>query len=191
MLPPRPPAAAGRRPRAAKKQAWEYSSSDEEGEEEDGEEIPSYSGVSSGLLAERLETQAAQLCIGTGDCVAVVPGENDDDDAFWLLVAYGGAEQLEEPLAIGGMTYEPAEWVVRERWLERRRGAAATANEYVLGEPAAVHTHLVISSSVEVFHLSHGGGSQQQEASVYVLTVAEEERICAAARDATPDSLLV
>lgn len=107
--------------------------SEEEEEEEEGgdsydavlaatQQQPGISGVSSGgmaLLLERLDAHAAPLIIGTGDIVAVVPEENADRNAFWLLLADGGPEELAEGCTIGDVTYDAGDRIVRGHWLDR------------------------------------------------------------------------
>jgi hypothetical protein len=188
---PRPAAAAAAAAKAASKQlasqgrrtqhAWETDSEEEEGAAEAAAAAaaaaaqPAYSGVSSARLVGALNTQLETLSIGVGDFVAVVAGENDDDDVYWLLRAAGPPRQLAAPLEAGGLTFEAGEYVVEGVWLERLRGRHAGPQDYCIGEPCAAYTHLVICTDVEV---------HSREDGVYTVTMHEDGRICAARRDA-------
>jgi hypothetical protein len=153
-------------------QAWETDSEEEdEAAAQQAAPQPAFSGVSSARLVAALNTQLETLGISVGDFVAVVAGNHDDDDMCWLLRASGPPKQLAEPLAVGDLTFEAGEYVGEGTWLERVRDRNAFPHDYLMGEPCAAYTNLVICTDVEVHTLGEG---------VYTLSMHEDERICAA-----------
>ena len=100
------------------------SSSEDEGSDEPGARL---SSIDSGVLAERIETHAARHLLGTGDFVAVLAGENAEQDLFWPMRVDGpprpttASEAAEWHAAVSGgseATYEVGPLIVMGRWLE-------------------------------------------------------------------------
>ncbi|PSC67576.1 hypothetical protein C2E20_8791, partial [Micractinium conductrix] len=98
------------------------------------------------------ESRKLWLEVGVGDVAAVVAGESDDGDEYWLLQVTQPPHQLAAPLTVGGLQFEAGEFVVEGTWYERCRGRGAGPRDYVLGEAAAAYTHLVICTDVELHH---------------------------------------
>mgnify|MGYP001810911258 CR=1 FL=1 len=171
--------------RGVRHAAWE---TDSEEEEEDPPVHPSISNASSGRVMAALATQLEQLEVGVGDVAAVVAGESDDGDEYWLLQVTQPPRQLAAPLTVGGLQFEAGEFVVEGTWHERCRGRGAGPRDYVLGEAAAAYTHLVICTDVEL-HQSPTTASSSSSGSLYTVSLHEDERICAARR-ALPMHLL-
>ena len=135
-----------------------------------------------------LATQLEQLEVGVGDVAAVVAGENEDGDEYWLLRVTQPPRQLAAPLMVSGLQFEAGEFVVEGTWYERCRGKGAGPRDYVLGEAAAAYTHLVICTDVEL-HQNPTAASSSSSSSVYTVSLHEDERICAA-KQALPMHLL-